>query len=132
MRLHDKKLFADKEKLGFMLYLRYQGLALTTLAAFFGCDISSIRFQCDKFHVKPHGDVYTFERIINQILPNIKPASYKLINGEKINIGKSYEEYIKEGKKLSPFYKQNNRIKYPYEYPFRRQQKTGGFGSFEY
>lgn len=64
----NKKLFVDKSKLSQMLALRYSGYALTSLAILYNCDISSIRFWCDRFHVKPK-EVYTIERFLRQILP---------------------------------------------------------------
>lgn len=94
MRLNDKKIFLDKSKLYEMLNLRRSGYALTTLAIMYDCDISSIRYQCDKFYVQPIDETYTLERIISQVLPKPEPVTYKVVNNERINLGKSYAEYL--------------------------------------
>lgn len=77
-----------------MLNLRRNGYALTTLSIMYNCDISSIRYQCDKYDIEPLDDVYTLERIISQVLPKQEEPQYKTVGGEKINLGKSYKEYL--------------------------------------
>lgn len=117
MRKNDKKIFLDKPTLYRMLNLRKTGLTVTTLAIMFNCDYSSIRAQCDKYGIEPleevwperitGGMVYGIERIIAEIIPHYQTqTNYKVVNGERINLGKSYAEYIAESKK----YPQRNRV----------------------
>lgn len=95
MRKNDRKIFLNKPLLYEMLNLRLSGWALTSLAFYYGCDFTSIKYQCIKYQVEPIEDVYTIERMIRQIIPKSLPLSYKIVNGEKINLGKSYKEYCK-------------------------------------
>lgn len=93
MRINDKKVFLDKEKLYQMINLRLNGIAVSSLALFFNVDRSSISYQCDKYLIEPNDEVYTLERIISKVLP--KPdLTFKVINGERINLGRSYKEYL--------------------------------------
>lgn len=112
MKQGDKKLFLDRDKLTQMINLRRNGLTVTTLAIMFGCDYSSIRAQCDKYGIVPRVDViYGIERIIAQIIPHyIQSKTFKVVNGEKINLGKSYAEYVTESLAKS---------KYPYSYSYQ-------------
>src|SRR5260221_11247967 len=94
MRQGDKKTFIQKNKLYAMLNLRLNGLAMSSLALLFGVDRSSIAYQCEKYQIGPQDDsIYTIERIISQIIPK-QNIQYKIVNGEKINLGKSYKDYL--------------------------------------
>ena len=95
MRTGDTKIFLHKPTLYRMLNLRKTGLTVTTLAWMFNCDYSSIRAQCDKYSIVPMDEVYGIERIIAQIIPQYQTdPQYKVVNGEKINLGHSYAEYL--------------------------------------
>lgn len=94
MRKNDKKIFLDKVKLTQLLNLRLNGFALTSLAYLFNCDVMSVWHQCKKYQIEPLEDVYTIERIIKAVIPKPQPLTYRVINGEKINIGKNYADYI--------------------------------------
>lgn len=95
MKKGNKKIFVrDKDLLSQMLALRYYGYALTSLANMFGCDRTSISHHCKMFHIRPVEQVYTIERIVSQIIPKEQPTTYKIVNGERINLGKSYAEYL--------------------------------------
>lgn len=97
MRKGDKTIFSDKDKLLQLIALRRAGYATTTLAIIFGADRSSIDYHCQRFNLKPDRQVYTIERIISDVVLQLKPQenpTYKIVNGEKINLGKSYAEYI--------------------------------------
>ena len=95
MRKNDKKIFLDKAKLYQMVNLRLNGLSLTSLGYLFNCNLKSIEYQCDKYNVKPIDDTYTIERLVSKILRNkIKEPTYKVVNGEKINLGRSYKDYL--------------------------------------
>ena len=91
----NTKLFLDKQKLYQMLNLRRNGLTITTLAIMFDCDHTSIQAQCDKYGIHPIDEVYGIERIIAQVIPFYQSQlRFRLVCGEKINIGRSYKEYL--------------------------------------
>lgn len=95
MRKNDVTVFKEKEKLYQMLNLRRAGISLTTLGLIFGVDRKSIEYHCNKYKIRPMGvDVYTIERIVHKVLPPIPQQTYRIVNGERINIGKSYAEYL--------------------------------------
>lgn len=102
MRKNDKKVFLNKEKLTEMLNLRINGYAIRSLATKYGVDTSSIRYQCDKYLINPMDEeVYDVGRIVSQVLPQPR-QTYKIVSGEKINLGKSYTEYL-EASGISPY-----------------------------
>ena len=105
MQLGNKKIFRDKKLLTQMLNLRLNGLALSSLAWLFACDRDSITKQCQKYGIEPHhvysrvmldeeGEVIMVERIVSAVLPKDN-LTYKIVNGERINLGKSYAEYVR-------------------------------------
>lgn len=98
MRLGDKKIFQDKQKLYSLVNLRINGYAHTSLAVIFSCDISSIRAQCDKYGIIPQGEVYTIERLVKDILPQFAPleTKWRVIDGKRYALGKTYEEYFEQ------------------------------------
>lgn len=103
MRLHDRKIFLNKQKLWEMLNLRMNGYAISTLAIIYHCDMKAIRYQCDKYKITPpDNELYAVERIVSKTISK-SIGNWKFINGERINIGKSYKEYLEEAKrKYSP------------------------------
>ena len=94
MRKNDKKLFLNKESLYTMINLRINGFAISSLALLFNCDPSSIRNQCDRYEIVPLDDIYTIERIIHKTFPKPSESRWKIVDGERINLGKSYKEYL--------------------------------------
>lgn len=102
MRLNDTKIFQDKDKLLEMLNLRIDGCSISFLAAYYHCDKSSIRFQCDKYNVEPSDEkVYAVDRILVQTFPKVV-GYWKEVNGERVNVGKSYKEYLQEANAKYP------------------------------
>lgn len=104
MRDTYTKVFRDYNLLTEMLSLRAVGSSYMALGEKYGVDHSSIVYQCQK-----HGVIasMTQEIIVMKTEPKermvhvFKPAPLidgvwaKDENGEKINVGRTYEEYIK-------------------------------------
>lgn len=99
--------FVNKDKLLEMLSLRKAGWTFVSLAELYNCDRTSLRYQCRKYQVFPQKTKFNFnphllevfdpKRIITQIIVEIHPpekSDWIEINGEKINKGKSYSEYL--------------------------------------
>ena len=109
MREGDSKLFKDTQLLCNMLTFRVQGWALTSLSMLYACDRTSIGSQCLKYEAFPISEVYSMERITNGVLPlifKVDTRKWREIEGERICIGKSYEEYLKEAReRISPYKK---------------------------
>lgn len=97
----NKKIFLDRDKLTQMLNLRINGFATTSLSVIFGVNRSSIENQCDKYWVKPLDEVITIERIVSNVLPPPKKSHWIVVDGERINQGKSYREYLEESRKYA-------------------------------
>jgi len=138
MRFNDQKKFHRYPKLlEEMLELRKNGWPLKVLAKKYNMHHTSILYQCQKYKVKPGAK--TKIKIKFKTLPNclicgkkVKFEYYKycsrscylkahkkieeikvapkIINGEKINLGKNYLEYVKEEelKKLKKKFKSEN------------------------
>lgn len=105
----------DPEKLLEILSLRKAGLSLDFIAELYNCDRTSLRYQCRKFQVFPvktifirndkSTEIFNPKRIAHQILMEIAPpvvSNWTMVEGERINTGKSYADYLA----LSPYRKQ--------------------------
>lgn len=88
-----KKIFSDPKKLEQMLNLRNAGWAESSLTYFFNCSKSSISERLDKHGVPKPAIVYTVESIVSKVLPQ-KDTRWRMMGGEKTNIGKSYKDYL--------------------------------------
>lgn len=94
MKTGNHKVLHDKMALQQMLNLRLLGLSLTSLAALYGVDWTSIRHHTRSYKLpKPKAPINLLA-IIGQALPKPKPLTYKLVNGQRINLGKSYKDYV--------------------------------------
>lgn len=83
-----------------MLNLRLQGFSMDSLSLVFGCDKKAIRYQLKKYGTIP------WEPVVNPFDANKKlmedklkgkieeDSRWKIVDGEKINRGKSYAEYL--------------------------------------
>lgn len=80
-----------------MVNLRRNGISFVTLSHHFNCHFTSIIDQCRKYHIVPLTDqVFGIETIVSQLLPKQNPEDrWRVIEGERINRGKSYAEYLK-------------------------------------
>lgn len=95
MRLHDRKLFKDTDKLSHMLNLRMQGWTLESLAIYFKCHKTSVEAQCDKYGVIPLEPTVGVESMGRRIMSR---QVFKIADGEVICRGKSYADYLKDSK----------------------------------
>ena len=82
-----------------ILNLRLIGWSYNSLASFFGVSRQAARYQCHKYGIEYEG--------YGMRIPNLSTAQkidkWRHIDGEKINVGKSYAEYLKEAKKKHRF-----------------------------
>lgn len=103
----------DKNKLLEMLYLRRAGFSYNFLSKFYGCDRETLRYHCHKYQIFPQkkkfihnsSEVFNPARIAIKIISTIAPekvSNWIVIDGEKINTGKSYADYLKSN---SPYKK---------------------------
>lgn len=110
-----KFVFSDPSKLLEMLNLRRAGWTFVSLSEYYNCDRTSLRYQCRKYQIFPHKTVFTFDphhlevfdpkRITRTILLTIYPKEdekWTLIDGERVNLGRSYTDYLK---RVSPYRK---------------------------
>ena len=101
----------DLDKLLEMLSLRRDGWTFVFLAELFDCDRTSLRYQCRKYQIFPIKKVFTKnskevfnpKRISHNILIEInpiEPSQWVDVDGERVNTGKSYSDYLKT---ISPY-----------------------------
>lgn len=89
--MNKKGVFREPNVLVTMLFLRKSGWALKDLAYLFGCEHSSVRRMCSKYGVFP-------TQLRSQ--PTVRFTRVLLdLDGDRINPGKSYAEYLAEEKK---------------------------------
>lgn len=90
--MHKKRVFDNPLVLQTMISLRLQGWTIHELSIIFGCNKTSIRKACIRNNIPNR--LYIIPR------PEIRFIYVpKEEDGERINIGKSYKEYLKELKK---------------------------------
>lgn len=101
-------IFKDHTKLIEMLGLRRIGWTFMSLSELYNCDRTSLRYQCRKYKVFPQktifiknsNEVFDPRRILSNVIVEFFPkesSRWIIIDGERINAGKSYKEYLKKG-----------------------------------
>lgn len=84
-----RHVFEDSKVLNEMLFLRLRGWSLKELAWRYGCEHTSIRKQCIRYGLP-----------MNIVLLPRPIITFRLVrtdwNGERINVGKTYQEYLKD------------------------------------
>lgn len=99
MKLGNKKIFNDQNKLNMMLNLRMMGYSEGLLAFLFHCDEDSIKRLCKKYFIVP-GKARISMFFIFSILktlpvtPQEDNDRWATIDGERINRGKTYADYL--------------------------------------
>ncbi len=88
------KVLHNKAKLYQMLNLRLMGFSLTSLAAIYGVDWTSIRHHTRYYQIPRPINTINLFAIVSQAIPKQEPLTYKIVNGERINLGKSYKDYL--------------------------------------
>lgn len=82
-----------------MLEMRRGGMTYTAIATYYGNDHTTIVYHCKKHNVYPNCPVV---RISTKKLPPVmiqkSEPKYALLIEEKINVGKSYKEYLNENR----------------------------------
>lgn len=81
--------FKDPQLLEEMLALRREGWSITALAQKYNCNFTSVWHQCKKHDIRPL-------RITIRLTQTPQNPVYEDFNGETLNKGKSYKEYLKE------------------------------------
>lgn len=93
-----------------ILQLRRDGWTFNALSHLYGCDRTTLRYHCRKYQIFPiktvfvknSDEVFDPERIVSHIVSELYPKQesvWIVIDGEKINTGRSYKEYLA----LSPY-----------------------------
>lgn len=88
------KVFKDRFLLSDLLALRSYGWSVYSLSRLYQVDRKSIEEWCNRYQVHPIV-VFTIERIALAGLPKPKKEIWKIIAGENVAIGKTYDEYLK-------------------------------------
>lgn len=99
----------NPEKLIEMLMLRRLGFSTYFLANLYGCDRETLRYHCRKYQIFPQKtkfisnspDIFNPKRIATQVIIKIIPetvSNWVSLDGERVNIGKSYADYLKAEK----------------------------------
>lgn len=96
-----------------ILELRHAGFSFKFIADIYNCDRTSLRYHCRKYQIFPiktvfirndkSSEIFNPERIVSNILITFTPSKeskWFLVDGERINAGKNYKDYIRE---LSPY-----------------------------
>lgn len=87
----------DRRAIDLMLNLRRNGWSQNALSSFFGVDKDTIQYHCRKY-----GIVFIGCSIGIPPVKEIEDIHWKYIDGEKVNKGKSYKEYIKGSQHRPP------------------------------
>lgn len=103
--------YRKNDKLLEMLSLRNSGWTFASLAELYKCDRASLRYQCRKYQVFPKKkrfifnskEVFNPKRIYIQVISELFPqkvSNWVVVDGERINTGKSYADYLQS---ISPY-----------------------------
>ncbi len=103
--------FKHPDKFLEMLELRKNGFSFSFLAFTYNCDRTTIRHWCRKYQIFPpktkfirnSDEVFNPGRIATHVVTKIAPqkvSNWVIVDGEKINTGKSYADYLKT---ISPY-----------------------------
>jgi hypothetical protein len=95
----------DIDNLLEMLQLRQSGWTFTSLSERYNCDRTSLRYQCRKYQIFPNktifkrnsNEVFDPKRIAGEIIVVVYPqpqSNWIEINGERINTGRDYADYL--------------------------------------
>ncbi len=100
MRSGDKKLFIQFSSHTQLLNLRLAGLSVNVLARLYKCDRSTVRYNVAGIEPVMNVPVFGVARKIIQQFPLFphERRLYKEVDGYRINSGKSYKEYLRDGK----------------------------------
>jgi hypothetical protein len=97
-----KKLFLDTEKLYTAMTLRRAGWGFEPISIIYECDRSSIRKQARKYIILPEVKYFYPQKIALHIVTELNLIDTKTewadIQGERVCLGKSYADYIKDGR----------------------------------
>lgn len=93
MKLGQQRKFNNKDNLNRMLNMRIIGFSTFTLAFIFGIDRTDLCHYFKRYLIEQPDEVYDIKRIISEVLPK-QEDKWIIKGGEKINKGKSYEEYL--------------------------------------
>lgn len=99
----------SRSSINLILNLRLIGWSYNSLASFFGISRQAARYQCHKYGIEYEGYGMRIPNLstAKMRIPNLSTAKkidkWRYIDGEKINTGKSYADYLKESKKRDRF-----------------------------
>lgn len=111
MRKPRTPISKDPDILLEILSLRLAGWTFTAIATLYNCDRTSLRYHFRKYQIFPvkkvfvknSNEVFDPQRIASTVIVELFPtntSTWTVIDGEKINTGKTYAEYLAE---LSPY-----------------------------
>ena len=92
-----QKIFRDKKVLQEMLDLVQDGFSISSIARKFQIDHKSVRYQITKSQMPPVKATKKLNSPPQRIPKDLKNTDLKdfyVENGERINVGKSYQEYL--------------------------------------
>lgn len=95
MKPGGRKVFDDRQALYVAINLRRIGWSSASIALIFGCDRTSVEHQMRKFGIIPETEVvYSIEKLLAQMVPEPPRSRWFLVNGERVNAGRSYKDYF--------------------------------------
>lgn len=98
MKRGDTKVFENRQNLYCALNLRRVGWSFSSIAFLYGCDRTTVENQCQKYAIEPQSEsIYSIESIAARAMPPPPSNRWIVIDGERINRGRSYRDYF-EGK----------------------------------
>lgn len=97
--------FGNRVKRDLLINLRLFGYSVDSLAMVFHCDKKAVRNQCDRFFILPEREIFSINKEMGRIFKQQPEGrNWKVLDGEKVNMGHSYADYLKKAKATSPLY----------------------------
>jgi hypothetical protein len=91
----QKTIFKDRNKLDQLINLRIIGFSTETLACLFNVERTDLTYHFKKYKIEQPEVVYNIQRIVKEIIPK-EENKWRIENGKRINLGKSYDDYLKD------------------------------------
>ena len=93
------KRIKDNNGINKLINLRISGFSEASLAYLFGADRTAVIYHFKKYGIGRPEVTYDIPRIVSSLIPPSRESIWLEIDGERINQGMSYKDYVQQSKR---------------------------------